>query len=367
MFLLASTLKEKGKYVIDLTLGNPMVEPPKELNEAIIELLSSNKKGIHRYMHNAGFRETREVVAYDLRRKGIFPEISYQDVMLTVGAAGAMNLALKLVVNPGDEVILIAPYFPEYVFYIKSLQAIPVVVYPDSRFNLDLDEIERAISPRTKAIIINSPNNPSGKVYDANSLHGLAELLHYYSVKYNSIIYLISDEPYREILFRNIKYTSPASVYENSFISYSWSKTLSIPGERIGYLAINPKIRDRQTLQEGATFLQRVLGYVNAPAIMQLIIPKLINNLIPASVYYERYLILKEWFTKMGIGFVEPDGAFYIFAPVPKNFKSTDDFISYLLDKYNVIVVPGKAFGYSNHFRASFCGDINQLKRLKEL
>jgi len=259
----------KARYgpenVFDFSLGNPNLEPPAKVKEILRELLSDSSSGMHGYMHNAGFVKTREAVATYLSNRD---SISFgpEDIVMTAGAGGALNVVLKTILNPGDEIVIPAPYFAEYNFYLDNYGGIPKTVNTNPDFSLNLLTIEEAISPSTKAVLINNPNNPTGRVYMKDELIQLGELLTLYSQRYGRPIYLISDEPYRKIIYNGLICPSIFDVYTDSFLVTSFSKDLSLAGERIGYIASHPLIADKDIIIEGLILCNRILGFVNAPA-----------------------------------------------------------------------------------------------------
>jgi len=361
MFELGLKLKEKhgAEHVVDLSIGNPMSEPPEEFNKAIIEIISSGKKGIHRYMPNPGYPNVRKKIAEKLNENGYFNGITEDSIIMTVGAAGGMNIIMNTIIDKDDEVILLKPYFVDYPKYTGNHLGKPVFVDTDENFGIDINKIENAITHKTKALIINTPNNPSGRIYSKNELENLAFLLDKKSEEHNNTIYLLSDEPYREIVFGENKFYSPCTFYKNSFMIYSWSKSLSIPGERIGYVAQNPDMDERIDMFRGMVLSSRILGFVNAPALMQNAIHKIIGFPYNLKHYEEKRNILYDCLKKNGYELSSPDGAFYMFVKYPiekeKYMKITRDNL--------LLIVPGDAFGVFSHFRISFCLDMETIKR----
>ncbi len=337
--------------VFDLSLGNPVIEPPVEFKNELLRLASEPVEGMHRYMPNPGYMETRQAVAESLSKDTGLP-FQGTDVVMTCGAAAAANVVLKTILNPGDEVIILAPYFFEYLYYIDNHEGVAVVVDTTSSFELDLGAIERAINSRTRAIIVNSPNNPSGVVYSEGTIAELADVLNRKQMDLGTEIFLISDEPYKRIIFEGAKFPQVVPTYINSVIVTSHAKDLALPGERIGFIAINPNYPDKEELTGGFSFCNRTLGFVNAPALMQ----HVVRNLQDVSVdpgYYQRkrdfmYTALRE----MGYDTVKPQGAFYLF---PKAPIEDDVLFTRVLLQSNVLVVPGRGFGAPGYFRISYC------------
>ena len=254
--------------VFDLSLGNPVAEPPPQFHQELRRLSQDPPAGMHRYMPNAGYAETREAVAQGLREE-TGQNLSAADIVMTCGAAGAINVVLKTVLNPGDEVVILSPYFVEYGYYTDNHGGIPVVVPTDHDFQLDLGRIEEALTERSKALLINSPNNPSGVIYSEEAIRALGDLLTQVGKRFDTTIYLVSDEPYRRIIYDGLVYPQVFPHYGPSIVVNSHAKDLALPGERIGHIAVNPNHEDKAHLVDGLTFCNRILGFVNAPALMQ--------------------------------------------------------------------------------------------------
>ncbi len=345
--------------VYDLTLGNPLLEPPDKFFEVLATLSVNTSSGRHRYMNNAGFEDVRKKVAAYLTKKEIL-EAEYRQIVMTVGVAGGMNIIFKTILNPGDEVIIFAPYFAEYIFYAQNHQGKIVVAETTEDFDLDFKDLEKKISSKTKAIVINSPNNPTGKVYSEESLVQLVDLLKRKQRKLGSTIFLLSDEPYRDIVFDNIQVPSLVSKYDNSFFCYSWSKSLSIPGERIGYVAANSRMKDLKKVMDGLIFCNRILGFVNAPAVMQMAVGKLLNATARVKYYEEKRNRIYKSLKNAGYEVFKPQGTFYFFPKCP--LKDEMEFIEKAKEQ-RVLVVPGKGFGRSGYFRISYCTDDRTIER----
>ena len=336
--------------VFDFSLGNPDAPPPPQYNEVIQEIVRDTSPGVHAYMPNGGYPWVREAIAARMSaEQGV--TISHGDMLMTCGAAGGLNITLKALLNPGDEVIILAPYFVEYGFYIDNHGGVAKVVATDEEFNLDIKAIEAAITDKTKAIIINSPNNPCGQIYSEDSLWALGEMLTMASDRFDSAIYLISDEPYRKIVFDGHEVPSIFAAYRNSIIVSSYSKDLSLPGERIGYLAVHPSIDDKMSLLDALTLANRILGFVNAPALMQRVVAELQDASVDTSIYARRKELICTILDEAGFTFTPPKGAFYVFPKTP-----VDDvkFVSLLLEE-KILTVPGIGFGSPNHIRIAFC------------
>lgn len=361
MFEEGIRLKEEhgADSVCDLTLGNPYLDPPPEFLVALRQVVEDERPGVHVYMQNSGYPETRDRVAGRLKEEFDLP-FTRDNVVMTVGAAGALNVILKSMVEPGDEVILVSPYFCEYGFYISNHQGTKVVSPATPDFLPDLADLERRITPRTRAVIINSPNNPSGRLIPARTLEALGELLRRKSREIGHAIYLISDEPYRRLLFDGLEYVSPLRFYEDTLVAMSHSKDLSLAGERIGYLAISPRCRDAADLFDAAIFLNRTLGYINAPALMQRMLSRIEVIRPDVAVYQAKRDILYGALKDMGYHVVKPEGTFYMFprSPLPDDL----DFIKVLQDRL-VLVSPGTGFECPGFFRISFCVDDSVIER----
>jgi len=337
--------------VFDFSIGNPNIEPPAEFKNILKELLDDSGKGLHCYMPNAGYKDTRDAVANYLTKQGeqIF---SPDDIVMTVGSGGALNIILKTILDPDDEVIIIMPCFMEYKFYIDNHQGIPKFVTSEPDFSLDFKSITEAITEKTRAVMINSPNNPSGKVFSREELESLASLLMEHSEKNGRPIYLVSDEPYRKIVFDGVEVPSMFDIYKYTFVGTSFSKDLSLPGERIGYAALNPGMEDREIVSAGLVLSNRILGYVNAPALMQRAVNSLLNVSIDVDIYQKKRDILCDGLASLGYEFIKPQGAFYLFpkSPVEDDVK----FVSALQDE-NILTVPGSGCGGPGHFRIAYC------------
>ncbi len=337
--------------VFDLSLGNPIMEPPEEFHAELRRIAQSPTPGMHRYMPNAGYPETRQVVADALSAEtGL--SFSVGDILMTCGAAGAANVTLRTILNAGDEVIIFAPFFGEYVYYIQNHQGTPVIVPTDAEFGLDLDAVAAAITPRTRAVMINAPNNPSGVVYPVADIAALADLLTLAQARHGSEIFIISDEPYRRIIYDGLVYPQVFPHYERTIVVNSHAKDLGLPGERIGHIAIHPDYSGKAELFDGMVFCNRVLGFVNAPALMQRVVRAVQQATVDVGEYQRKRDFLYNNLTDMGYSVVKPQGAFYLF---PRSPLPDDEAFVAALQEYNVLVVPGKGFGTPGHFRISYC------------
>jgi aspartate aminotransferase len=355
MFDQGITLKKKygADKVYDFSLGNPNVDHPEAFKRELIKVADQEIALKHGYTPNAGYLETRQAVAQKIREMtGL--KIMADQVVMSCGAGGALNVILKSLLDPGDEVIILRPFFVEYPFYIENYNGVVKYATTQPDFSLDMAAISKAITPKTKAMIINSPNNPTGRVYSKKNITDLAALLKEKGKAQNKAIYLISDEPYAEIVFDGVTVPSILKAYANSIIAYSYSKTLSLPGERIGYIAVNPKIHEADDLISALILCTRIMGFVNAPALMQRIVAKLQNISVDVKIYQRKRDLLCAGLAKAGYQFTKPEGAFYLFAksPIPDDVE----FVQLLLKK-NILVVPGSGFGCPGYFRIAFCVD----------
>ena len=344
--------------VFDLSLGNPVVEPPPEFHQELRRLSENPIKGMHRYMPNAGYPETRKAVADGLiAETGL--SFTGNDIVMTCGAAAALNVVLKTILNPAQEVIILSPYFVEYGYYVDNHGGVAVTVLTRPGFQLDLDAIEAAITPKTRAIIINSPNNPTGVVYPVEKLQGLAELLLRKQDQHSTEMFIISDEPYRRIIFDGLTYPQVFPHYANTIVVNSHAKDLALPGERVGYIAVNPDYPERGELADGLTFCNRILGFVNAPALMQHLIKALQGVTVDAEDYQRKRDYLYAHLTELGYSVIKPQGAFYLFPETP-----TEDDVAFVdaLQQWNVLTVPGRGFGTPGYFRISYCVEDRVLE-----
>ena len=344
--------KEHGaQNVFDFSLGNPNLDPVKKIKEKIIQAASDSTPGIHAYMPNAGLPAVRAAVAGKIREdEGI--EIDENCIVMSVGAGGGINVILKTILNPDDEVIVPKPFFVEYVFYIDNHGGKAVLVPSLEDFSLDLSAIEQAINPKTAAVLINSPNNPTGKVFPEGQIRGLAELLEKKSKEIGRAIVLISDEPYRGIIYDGVKVPSILGAYANSIVVTSFSKDLSLPGERLGYVAMNPQMEDATQTMNGLVMANRILGFVNAPSLMQRAVKDGLRDIVDVSVYKRRRDRLYGALTSFGYQCVKPEGAFYLF---PKSPIADDVQFVAILQKKLILTVPGTGFGGPGYFRIAYC------------
>ena len=357
MFEEGARLKQErgADKVFDFTLGNPEVEPPPAVLAAAKRILESPAPHLHAYMPNAGHLKVREAVAERLTKATGLPYTA-NHVLMTVGAGGALNSVLKAILNPGDEVITVAPFFAEYVFYVENHGGRLVVVPPKPDLMPDAAAIEAAITPRTRIILVNSPNNPSGVVYPAAAFTEIERVM---SRAAHPIV-LISDEPYRTLVFDDAVVPEVPPLVTRSIIATSWSKALALPGERIGYLAFSPRMPEAAELFEATTFTSRVLGFVNAPALWQWVVAEVGDLTIDVAPYREKRDLMYEGLTRIGYRCVKPQGAFYVFPSTP-----IDDDVAFvrLLAEEGVLTVPGSGFGMPGHIRISLTVERDTVLR----
>jgi aspartate aminotransferase len=348
--------KLRKKYgadnVYDFSLGNPDLEPPEVVKEALKKAVLSDTPKMHGYMSNAGYPNVRAAVAEKLKQVTGAP-LEAGHIVMECGAGGAMNVVLKTLLNPGEEVIVLAPFFAEYLFYIENHGGRPVIVNTDrSTFQPDPRKIYDAITSATKAIIINSPNNPTGVIYSRASLESIRDAVEKREKEFGTDICIISDEPYDKIVYDNTELPPIFSVFKNAVIVNSFSKSLSLPGERIGFIAVNPAIENASALVDGLIFSTRTLGFVNAPALFQRILPESLNAQDDTDAYRKRRDMLYEIVTGAGFECLKPQGAFYLFPKSP--IEDDVEFCKQAL-KYNLIIVPGTGFGCRGFVRLAYC------------
>ncbi|MBI5342208.1 MAG: pyridoxal phosphate-dependent aminotransferase [Deltaproteobacteria bacterium] len=361
MFEEGAFLKAKKglENVFDFTLGNPYGDPPPRLAQELVRLATEPAPDLHKYMPNAGFADVRQKVAECMEKETKLP-FTAGLIVMTVGAAGAINVALRAILSPGDEVVVIAPYFVEYFFYIRNAGGVPVVAESTEEFQIDVEAIRKAISPRTKALLLNSPNNPTGVVYTEDSLRALSRVLAEGEKRTRGPIYVLSDEPYRKIVYPGSTFSPPVAAIRNTLVAYSHSKDLNLPGERIGYLAISPRAADAAELADACVFCNRVLGFVNAPSLMQRAVAGFQGIEADLSVYLRNRELLVAALRDAGFSLVPPGGAFYLFPRTP-----SEDEMKFVAAAHeeNVLVVPGSGFGRKGHFRIAYCTSPETVER----
>jgi aspartate aminotransferase len=348
------------EHIFDFTLGNPITEPPEALKEDLIRIVSSEMKGMHRYMSNSGYEEVRKEIAEFYIEKTGMP-FTKDHIIMTVGSAGGINVVLKSLLDPGDEVIVPCPYFVEIRFYIENHRGVMRLVDTKDDFQLDIDKIKGAINKNTKAIIINSPHNPTGVVYKREDLEELAAVL-LERRKKGQRIFLISDEAYRKIVYDGIESPCMFRIYDDTVTITSHSKDLALPGERIGYIAISPLIKNAKNLIDAAIFSNRILGFINAPAIMQRLVGRFQKNSVDIMDYQKKRDAIYGILMDAGYEVIKPEGAFYVFpkSPIQDDIKFVRN-----LQKHHILAVPGTGFGKQGYFRLAYCVEMDIIERSK--
>jgi len=346
-----------AENVFDFSLGNPDLNPPDEFFDILRGFASSGERGVHGYMPNAGFPGVRDTISNKVTRDhGV--DINQDCIVMTCGAAGGLNTILKTILNPGEEIIVTVPYFVEYGFYIKNHGGEIVLVKTNDNFSLNVENIREAITEKTKAVLINSPNNPTGRIYSEEEIAYLSDMLREFNSDERTI-YILADEPYREIVYDDVKVPSILKHYDNSMVVTSYSKSLSLPGERIGYIAVNPSCHEFDELMAGLILSNRILGFVNAPALMQRVVAELTEVSVDVEIYKRKRDLFIEGLSSAGYDYVKPEGAFYIFCKSPSD--DDVDFVKHL-QKYNILAVPGVGFGGPGYFRLAYCVPEDTIK-----
>jgi len=359
-----------AENVFDFSLGNPNVPAPKAVKKAILELIEEEDPvALHGYTNsNCGYAEVREAIAASLNER-FGTMFAGKNIVMTVGAAGGLNVILKSLINPGDEVIAFAPYFGEYRSYTDNYDGVLVEVPPNTvDFQPKLDEFEQKITPKTKAVIVNTPNNPTGVVYSESTIKKLAAVMEAKQKEYGTDIFLISDEPYRELVYDKIEVPYLTKYYANTVVGYSYSKSLSLPGERIGYLVIPDEVSDSEEVLAAANVATRILGFVNAPTLQQKIVAKCLNEKTDISYYDRNREALYQGLKECGFSCIKPQGAFYLFVKSP--VEDEKEFCA-AAKKYNLLIVPGSSFACPGYVRLAYCVSyetiVNSLPKFREL
>lgn len=370
--------------VFDFSLGNPDMCPPEVVYKTVQEVAADKAQDRHAYMPNAGYIATRKAMANKINaEQNLSGEAALNEnhIVMTVGAAGALNCVFKAILEPNDEIIVPIPFFSEYRNYISNFQGKLLPVKTNSDFSLNIDSIKKALSPKTAGVLINSPNNPSGKIYSQKEIELLANLLEEHAKKTGRKPYLICDEPYRAITYNGKTVTSTFPLYSDAIVVTSFAKNLSLPGERIGFVAVNPKCSDYQDVIGAVTFATRALGYVNAPAFFQKVVAKCWDAPVDYSTYTKRCEMITSAVKQAGIEFIQPEGAFYLFckAPLPtkeenqkfvlsnEDGKYCDEFaFCDHLKKFNILCAPGSGFGAPGYYRMAFCVSESTIKNCAE-
>ena len=350
--------------VFDYSIGNPNVEPPENIKTIISDILNKEKPNlVHGYMNNSGYEDVRDDISSFLNKKNDL-NLTRNNIVMTCGAAGGLNIILKSILNPGEEVITFAPFFGEYKNYTENFNGKLVIVPTNiDTFEPDLDELSKVINSKTKAIIINNPNNPTGVIYSKEAIQKLADLLKEKQRELNSSIYLISDEPYREIFYDDVEVPCLLKYYDNTFIGYSYSKSLSLPGERIGYVVVNPSMTDCDEMMAALNIANRILGFVNAPSLFQRVIARSLGSEVDVNIYKRNRDLLYNHLIKLGFTCIKPEGAFYLFprTPIEDDKKFCQD-----AKQFNLLLVPGSTFGCPGHVRLSYCISYEKIEKSLE-
>ena len=345
--------KYGAENVFDFSLGNPNVPAPKAVNDNIKKIVDEvDPVVLHGYMSNAGYEDVRSAIAQSLNER-FNTNFSEKNIIMTVGAAGGLNVALKSILDPGDEVMVIAPYFGEYKNYVSNFDGVLVAVNPNPpTFEPDYKDFEAKITSKTKAVIINNPNNPTGVVYKKEWIEKLAEILNRKQKELDTCIYLISDEPYRELVFKDVEVPYLTKYYKNTIVGYSYSKSLSLPGERIGYLVVPTEADSFEDLISAMGVATRILGFVNAPSLQQKLIKASLNEKTDIEAYNKNRIKLYEGLKSLGFECVEPEGAFYLFMKSP--IEDDMEFVK-IAKEYNILMVPASSFGVKGYVRIAYC------------
>ena len=356
--------------VYDFSLGNPNVPAPESIKKAIVDIVNEeNPIALHGYTNsNAGYSEVRTAVAKSLNQR-FGTAFEERNITMTVGAAGGLNVALKVLLNPGDEVIVFAPYFGEYRSYVNNFDGVIVEISPNTEnFQPKLDEFEAKITEKTKAVIINTPNNPTGVVYSEETIQKLTAIMDKKQEVYGHEIYLISDEPYRELAYDGVEVPYLTKFYGNTIVCYSYSKSLSLPGERIGYLVIPDEVTDSEKVNAAANVANRILGFVNAPTLQQKIVERCLNEKTDISYYDRNRETLYKGLIDCGFECIKPEGAFYLFMKAP--VENEKEFCN-AAKEFHILIVPGSSFGCPGYVRIAYCVAyetiVNALPKFKEL
>lgn len=363
MFLEGKEMAERvgAENVYDFSLGNPMTPVPKAYNQAMIEAIETEDSlELHGYMDNAGFPGTRQAVAENLNQR-FGTDFDESHIVMTVGAAGALNVVFKTILNPGDEVLALAPYFGEYRGYAANHQGILREVEPDtSTFQPNLEDLKVKITEKTKALIINNPVNPTGIVYSEEIIQNIASILEMKQKEYGNAIYMVSDEPYRELVYDDSKVPFLTKYYRNTFVTYSFSKSLSIPGDRIGYIAVSPRMEEAEQTVSGLSVANRILGFVNAPGLMQKALIKSLDARTDIAYYDRNRRLIYKKLTELGFNCVKPQGAFYLFIKSPE--EDEKKFVE-AAKKYHILLVGGSSFSCPGYVRLAYCVSYEMLER----
>lgn len=350
-----------AENVYDFSLGNPSVEPPQSVKDAIIKILNEESPNfVHGYSNNSGYEDVRKFVA-DSTNAEFGTHFGFENIVMTCGAAGALNIIFKSILNPDDEVIVFAPFFGEYNAYVKNYDGKLIVVEADTEtFQLNIEAFKSKINNKTKAVVINTPNNPSGVVYSEETIKKLATVMSEAEKEIGHPIYLISDEPYRRLIYDGLTVPFVSKYYKNTFVAYSFSKSLSLPGERIGYIIVNSEIDDFEEMMNALNVANRIIGFVNAPSLFQRVLPYCMNEKTDIETYDKNRKLLYGMLKDLGFECVKPEGAFYMF---PKTLIPDDKEFCNAAKEFRILSTPGSAFNCSGYFRLSYCVSTETIER----
>ncbi len=350
-----------AENVYDFSLGNPSVEPPVAIKEALLKVINEEAPNlVHGYMNNSGYEDVRERIALSINQR-FGTGFGYANIIMTVGAAGGLNVIFKALLNPGDEVIVFAPFFGEYRNYVSNNDGVLVIVSPNTTdFQPNLEEFERKFTAKTKAVILNTPNNPTGVVYSEDTIRKLAGILEKKQKEFAASIYLISDEPYRELAYDGAQVPYLTKYYANTIVGYSFSKSLSLPGERIGYLVVPGEADSYEEILQAANVATRILGYVNAPSLIQRAVARCLDSKVDVEIYNRNRELLYNSLISYGYECIKPQGAFYLFV---KALEADDKAFAAAAKKHNLLIVPGTSFGCPGYCRIAYCVDYAMIER----
>lgn len=361
--------KYGSENVYDFSLGNPNVDTPEEVKSLIKEIVDEEDSiKLHGYMSNCGYEEVREKIANEINKR-YEVKLDYRSIVMTCGAAGGLNVILKSIIEEDDEVVVFAPFFGEYSNYIRNYKGKEVIVHcHEKTFMPDMDKFERNITSKTKAVIINSPNNPTGVIYSEDTIKEICNILKKKEKEYDKEIYIISDEPYREIVYDDVEVPYILKYYDDAFVGYSYSKSLSLPGERIGYVVINNEMKDFQEMAGALSIANRILGFVNAPSLFQKVIGSALDLEVDVNIYKKNRDVIYNHLSSLGFECIKPQGAFYLFpkCPIEDDKKFCED-----AKKFNILLVPGSVFKMPGYFRLAYCVSyetiVNSLQAFDKL
>lgn len=352
--------KYGAENVYDYSLGNPSVEPPSQVRQAMIDIISNEDQNlVHGYMNNSGYEDVRETIAQSLNKK-FGTSFTFKNILMTVGAAGGLNVILKTLIDPGDEVVTFSPFFGEYRNYVANYSGKLVIVPPTDDFIPDPELFAQSLTAKTKAVIINNPNNPTGVVYSEETIKSLMDVLERKQKEYGTSIYLIADEPYRELVYDGVQVPYLTKYYNNTIVGYSYSKSLSLPGERIGYLVMPDELDDFENIVQAAGIANRILGFVNAPSLIQRTVAKCVDAEVDVEAYNYNRELLYNSLKDMGYECIKPQGAFYLFVKAP---CGDDKAFCDKAKEFNLLLVPGSTFNGPGYVRIAYCVDPEMIKR----